>query len=934
MKRKTKKILSTVLTAGCICTTIAALVSCNGDNGGDNGATKYPEFTLKSQSGSSVLEVGKSDSLVVSDVKDASASDLDLAYSTSNSDVLSVSDDGVVTAKEPGTATVIAVDSKLNAVSSFEYTVPGEDANGAFNYSGETYETQEAILGKLERYAQDTYLTGIPLAGDGGYTMYNERVQKGVETYITGYGFGTLQYGSLTKDLEGETNSAYKRYYHVYTSEDPHSINDYDANNSNISDLADYVKSSYFGVKLNDDKTGYEYYPVLAKDDDWTALNPSTDASPKATKFKLHVKTGADGLKYSTCSTKYSSYDGREVKLEDYLTPIKLLFTQKFNLYRGAEMVAEDYARPIKNAAEYWNASADGINEEAFENVGVKIGTDDKGGYIEFEFAKALTVSDAKANIGGSLFQPIPMEFINEIGGVNKYGTFSEDGSLSPVDTTLSLSPYTLEYWEKDKLITFKRNSDWIEKTEETGMYNIAGVHMAIITAAKSDTEAAFKEFLANKLDACSIPGTYLKQYMNDPRTTKIPENTTWKVNVNATTEELWEELFGEEGTITKTSKDKYWDVKPIMSNIHFLDGLYYSINRSEFADSQNMTPSQNYLSQAYYFSDDDGNKHYYYESDAHNEALKDRYPDTYGYNLDASKIMFKLAIQEEVAAGHYAYGTKANPTVITISAKWMTQKSLTTMGQPITKYMMDAFNSVDERIQLNIENSVAGADTDAMYDALEYGQFDLGMGAITGMQPWPLDFFQVLCSDNRSGFCLNWGPDTAVNDGKIYYDGKMWSFNALWEAGTSGVCAADGAVGFSYATNTSSIKATLDDAAQTVTYNMLYTAIAAQGVSYKLKGVDIEDYLTNSGVGTAQVLSLDITDSLVENADGSISFTIPASANDLDYTQLGLSAAYAKYNNMYDVYLTFEITTASGQKFDLSYNAGAFLNYTGNKAA
>ena len=930
MKRKTKKLFATVLTAGCICTTIAALVSCGEQNQEDS--TKYPEFTLKTESGSSVLEVGGKDSLLVDTVKDVKVDELELAYSSSNSDVLSVSDDGVVTAKEPGTASIIAVDSELNAVSSFEFTVSGEYANGAFNYSAMGYEVQQEILGKLERYAQDTYLTGIPLAGDGAYVMYNDRVQKGVENYIQGYGFGILQYGSLTKDLDAETNAAYKRYLHTYSNEDYHTINDWDANNSGITDLSSYIKSSYFGVRLNADKTNYEYYPVLAKDDDWTALDPTSDASPKATKFRLHVKTGKDGLKYSTCSTKYAKYNGREVQLEDYLTSVKVLLTQKYNFFRGAEQVGTDYARPIKNAADYWNASADGINEEAFKNVGVKVGTDDKGDYIEFEFAKALTVSDAKTNIGGDTFQPLPMEFFDEIGGPNKYGAFSEDGSLTPVDTTLSLSAYTLEYWEKDKLITYKRNPDWIEKTEDTGMYNIAGVHMAILTAAKSDSEAAFKEFLAGKLDSCSIPGTYLNQYKNDPRTTAIPENTTWKVNVNATTEELWEELFGEDGTITKTSKDKYWEVKPIMSNTHFLDGLYYSINRAEFADSQNMTPSQDYLSQAYYFTDDDGGKHYYYESEAHKNALKDRYPSAYGYNLDTAKLMFKLAIQEEVAAGHYAYGTASNPTVITLSGKWMTQSSLTKMGQPITKYMMDAFNSVDPRIQLNIENSVAGASTDDMYDALEYGQFDLGMGAISGMTAWPLDFFQVLCSDNRSGFCLNWGPDTAVNDGKIYYDGKMWSFNALWEAGTAGVCAADGEVGFSYATNTSSIKYEVDDDAKSVRYNFLYTAIAAQGVTYKVKGVDIEDYATNNGVGTGQVLSLDVTDSMVVESDGSVSFTIPAEANDLKYDEIYGVPAYKVYNNKYDLYITFEITTASGQSFDLTYNAGAFLNYTGVK--
>jgi|GEM_PF-1767260 hypothetical protein len=924
MKQR-KKALALLLSAACLGTMIVTLSSCGSDSPVTPVETEV-SFSLGTASGKKTLAVDGTEQVTIVNLKGAEESALDLAYSSSDSSVLAVSAGGLVTALKPGIANVIVIDSESGAVSSIEFTVSGTAANGYYNYAGETWDTKNEILGVLEKYAQDTYLTGIPLAGDGQYIMYNDRVQKGVENYIKGYGFGILQYGSLTADLSGETNSAYKRYLHNYQSEDPHTINEYDANSSTITDMSDNIKSSYFGTRLNAAKTETETYPVLSKDDDWTALDASSDASPKATKFKLHVKTGADGLKYSTCSTKYAAYNGREVKLEDYLTPIKLLYTQKFNLYRGAEQISSTYARPIVGAADYWNASANGINDAAFEKVGVKTGTDEKGDFIEFTFATKLTVSDARENIGGSLFQPIPMEFVDAIGGVNKYGAFSEDGTLTPVDTTLSLSPYTLEYWEKDKLVTYKRNPDWIEKSSDTGMYNISGIHTDILTAAKTDTEAAFKEFLANKLDSCSIPGTYLKQYQNDPRTAAIPETTTWKVNVNATNDELWEELFGENGTITKTPKDKYWKTKPIMSNTHFLDGLYYSINRSEFADSQNMTPSQNYLSKAYYFTDDNGGKHYYYETNAHNNALIDRYPSSFGYNLDAAKLMFKLAIQEEVEAGHYAYGTTANPTVISVSAKWMSQNTLKTMGQPITKYMVDAFNSVDPRIQLNIDNTVAGASSDDMYDALEYGQFDLGMGAITGMQAWPLDFFQVLCSDNRSGFCLNWGPDTSVDDGKIFYDGKTWSFNALWEAGTSGVAAVKGEVGFAYATNNAT--KVLNESAKSVTYTMFYTAIAAQGVTYKLKGVDVEDYATNSGKGTGQALSLDITDSLVLNSDGSFSFTLPSECNFTYTGDYGMPSSWAQYDYKFDVYVTFEVS-ADGVSFDLTYNAGAVYCYS-----
>ena len=767
-------------------------------------------FKLSTQTSKTEFAVGGTDKVVTSEETLGDVKNPSYVFSSQDPTVIEVDEEtGEFTCVKPGKTTIIVHEEKSNVSRGIEITVKGTKAQGLFSYSGDGWEAKYDILGELEKYAQDQYLTGIPLCGDGSYVMYNERVQKGVETYIEGYGFGILQYGKLTAPLAGESIEAYKNYYHTYTSEDKHTINDWASNDSLVDDLSSYIRSGYFDAKLNEDKTDYEYYPCLAADgqENFECLDASSDASPKGTKFKLYVKTGDDGVCYGNKSSKaaYNAYDGRGVELEDYLTPFKVLLDSRNNLFRGQEMVGETYARPIKGAAEYYNATKDSTKTEAEleelfdETVGVKVGTDEGGNYITFELTTAITASSAYSNLSSSLWQPLPMDFINLVGGAANYGTFSEDGSLTPVDTCLSLSPYTLTYWEKDKLICYTRNENWFQKTEDTGMYNIEGVHLAVLERAKSDPEAAFREFLDGKLDACTIPGSYLNQYKSDPRTTAIPESTTWKVNINACSSELWEELFGENGSVTTTSKDEYWDCKPIMQNRHFLDGLYYSINRTEFADSQNFTPSQNYLSQAYYYADDEKVNHYYYETEQHEAALSNRYPSTYGYNLTASKAFFQMAISElcEEYPDLYYLGTEEDPCVIEISAKWMTTSSMTKMGEPITTYMMNAFNAVDKRIQLKINNTVAGSDSDAMYDALEYGQFDIGMGAISGMIAYPLEFMQVLCSDNRSGFCLNWGVNTSLNDGSLYHetedDQLGFSYDALWEAGTSSTFAIDG---------------------------------------------------------------------------------------------------------------------------------------------
>jgi hypothetical protein len=65
-------------------------------------------------------------------------------------------------------------------------------------------------------------------------------------------------------------------------------------------------------------------------------------------------------------------------------------------------------------------------------------------------------------------------------------------------------------------------------------------------------------------------------------------------------------------------------------------------------------------------------------------------------------------------------------------------------------------------------------------------GQFDLGFGSITGNALDPLNFMEVLKSNNSSGFTLNWGPDTSAID--LDYNGTKWSFDNLWAAADHGV--------------------------------------------------------------------------------------------------------------------------------------------------
>ena len=112
--------------------------------------------------------------------------------------------------------------------------------------------------------------------------------------------------------------------------------------------------------------------------------------------------------------------------------------------------------------------------------------------------------------------------------------------------------------------------------------------------------------------------------------------------------------------------------------------------------------------------------------------------------------------------------------------------------GEEIAGYFENAFN--DDRVcggkvKLKVVADEVSKDWQKVYNDMMAGEFDLGFGAISGNTYNPLNFLEVLKSDNSSGFTLNWGADTSkVNTKKpLIYDDKIWSFDALWSAADHG---------------------------------------------------------------------------------------------------------------------------------------------------
>ncbi len=808
------------------------------------------------------------------------AHDLDIAYSSIEGQ-LGSSADAVKTAYENGIAAIGASNTVEEAMAAYDAAIAAIEeavpsADGLFTYKKESNEERGNIMGLLERYAVNTGITGISLFEDGGYSMYNPRITLGTENYIVGYGFGILREGAITEDLEYETNPDWKRYYHTMEANDPGTLNYLNDQGAQVGDLYGYISASYITQAMNATKDGYDWVPELAKEKP-QAVNDD-DGDGMATKWRMEVRTGKDGLKYKTGSEREDrkAFDGREVALEDYEFAWKFLLTQANQLYRGSEQ-ANKKSGNFVGVKEYYDGTEKGYNDDLWANVGIKTYTEDGKDYIEVEYLEEQTSFYAMYYFNSSLAMPVPKDFIDLV-GAKYYLGFTEDSKITPVDNSLSLGAYYLERYDSDQQIVYKKNPYYVYADTN---YSIPGVHVKIFTAANEDANATFNEFLAGHFDGAGIPQEFLSDYKNDPRTRSTTGTSNFKLNVNATDAETWEYLFGENGVVTQTPKDSYWNLKPALANDFFRRALSYSIDRKTFADARGSIPAVDYLSSNYMSDPENGIS--YSVTDAHKFAVENLLADTdgAGFSLELAREYFKVALTELEKQGAYTPGTKDAPTTINIEIAWMRPTQEEQYHNEIKNFMETAFN--DDSVcggvyKLSVDFWVGNDWSDVYYNKMMVGQFDIGFGSISGNSLDPLGFISVLSSDQEisGSFTLNWGTDTNdVNAYPLVYNGLKWSFDALYTAANQQAVVAKGqnkqALEFTYNEITKK-----DDG----TYEGSFVVKAALADKTTFVPTDIEccNYdRYNNGDGTYVEKPVTFTTEDKGNGEWVVSFVVPA---------------------------------------------------------
>lgn len=659
-----------------------------------------------------------------------------------------------------------------------------ELANGVFSYSKESADNKIKIIGALEKWAIENKLTGISLYNGGGYDIYHERIKKVSDRYIPGFGVGIISDGQITADLKTEENKDWKKYYHSYISKDPGLINYYDYA-GDLSSFSHLVNGEFYKQVINKNKNGYEWVGYLSTANRPIPVNIDI-VTGQTTTYHIPVRVGKD-YKYATLSSNnnFAAFNGREVKLEDYVTAFKLLYTKSYGFVRGAttNRIA------IKGITDYFNASSNGFNEVAWNNVGIKTLVKDNKSYLEFEFVNPCTPFDVLTRLSDVITPPVPEDFIKTLGngnladGASLWGKFSSDNALSPIDTFLSTGPYVLERWDKDQQIVFKKNSSY----QIDDHYKIQGIHYAVMPETATDEEYAFNQFLLGKIDAAHVPQSKYKDYRKDKRVIAVTSSVPNRLNMNTCSKSRWEELFGENGSIVQTPKPEYWPVKPAMNNKNFLSGLSYAVDREAIADALNKIPQADFFADG--FTPDLENGISYNLTEEHKKASESLLKDTtYGHSLEKAIVCFNRAIKELIEQGAYRSGD-----TIEIEIAWSTDEQVQTIHNLIKEQCEETFNSLNGPLKLKINSWVGESQSDVYYKKLMVGQFDLGFGLISRSTYSHYVLLENLFSDNRYDFTLNWGADTSAVDESIVYDGKHWSFNSLFLALNEGVYAVNG---------------------------------------------------------------------------------------------------------------------------------------------
>jgi len=622
---------------------------------------------------------------------------------------------------------------------------------GFFNYRDANTELKHALMATAEKYLLNNMHGGIPLYANGDFSLYSTRLQLLFDKSIYGVGFGE-KYGFLTQDdshvymYDGKHGEVGEYTYRSHIYSNPSTFNQYKGDSMTDNTLMEMYLDSLYVYNINDEGNGFIFEPSMASSEpvpiDAVILDSGSIVSrtwqitlKDNLVWSYHPNTNLVGLPI-----------GHEViNAHDFVDTYKLAIDEQWFGMISA------FPFRIKDMSEYFDG------EVSFDQVGIKV-IDDLT--FEFTFVGDMTKQNILYYLTSTAVSPINVDLYNKIG--TDYGT-------SP-DTIAYSGPYIIDEYMEDEVVKLVKNYNF----HNSSNLQYTGYTFQVI----KDLELVFPEFLAGKLEATSIPHKLVNDYINDPRLRSTIGNTVMRLNINGL------------GTLVAQQEqfpNSTYIPKPILANQDFKMAMFFAIDRQKLAEEVigDVIPEMHYFTDSYLVDLEQGQS---YRSTSYGMSVGEGLsPTTYGYDFDAAKTYYDLAIDALVEDGTYPVGTENNPTIITLEIiLYEGLDESDEVGEYLKSTFEETFQNDEHHINVQV-NIIKKSFPEIYYDHMMIGEFDLAIGGISGSIFYASNFLGVFCSDNRSGFALNWGIDTSIAEIEvIYYDNnnvrhrEMWSFDAI----------------------------------------------------------------------------------------------------------------------------------------------------------
>ncbi len=624
-------------------------------------------------------------------------------------------------------------------------SVNARPANGTYNFKFASADMRHTFMAAAEDYLLHNQYAGVPLIANAGFNLYSSRMQLLSETYLPVVQFGT-EFSTMAVDdshvlmEDGDKGKAGAYTLRTALSDNPTQWNQWKYDD-NISGglMGNYLDAPYV-YEFNEDKTGYVLAPSMASGEP-VAVGGRELPSGKvvSNKWQFSIK---DGLVW-----KFNDHTDTSMIADPTITAVDFYDTYKLAL-------EEKWFRAISGGGDFCTSSSKIVNAQEFvdgtanwESVGIKLIDDTT---IEFEFVDEQSGWNVKYFLGSFVMSPINLEMYAVLG--DQYGVDENTIGYHGV--------YYVDYFESDKIIRMVKNDLYHDKDK----YFYTGRVMTII----DDAEMRFQEFLAGKLDAVALPSPHYEEYSSHPGLKRVPGTTTFRMMINGT--------GSVEGQVAQFPEST-WVPEPILANQDFKMGMYHALDRKKLAEEVMKTSqTQMYLfTDAYVVEAETGIP---YRSTPQGQSVGlDLSPSTYGYNIDAARAYFEKALDTLVDAGVYSDGDEIGFEFYYFSGS-ETQELMATY---IKDALEEAFQSDRHNIKVTVE-IMPKEFPGIYYDHMMIGEFDTAVGGISGSTLDAASFLDTFCSDNRSGFSLNWGVDTSEPEIEVsYFDDEGQPIKELW---------------------------------------------------------------------------------------------------------------------------------------------------------